>query len=171
MAVLSGVRGLLVCSLAATSGASACYAPTTRDCELSCGSDSDCAGGQVCGTEHLCAGRGLSCAPGAVDGGLVGDGERAPPVDAHAVDAEQTVVLTIMIGGMGTVTLDGGASCSTMPSCQLVAPLDKQATLVATPGAKMMFDMWMMGPCMGQGATCTFVPTTDTMLQVHFKPM
>ena len=78
MAVLSGVRGLLVWSLAAASGASACYAPTTRDCELSCGSDSDCAAGQVCGTEHLCAGRGLSCAPGAVDGGLVGDGERDP---------------------------------------------------------------------------------------------
>jgi hypothetical protein len=170
MAVLTGYGASLACTLAAVAvGASGCYAPTTRDCELSCDSDNDCASGQVCGPEHLCAQRSLSCATGLVDGGLVRDSQRATAIDAHEVDAPATVALTIMIGGMGTVTLDGGASCS-MPSCQLVAPMNEQATLVATPAPRTMFDMWMTGPCVGQGATCTFVPLADTTLQVHFKP-
>jgi hypothetical protein len=171
MALLSGnVRARLACAtLAVAACASGCYSPAIGDCELSCGSDGDCAGGQVCGAEHLCAARSLSCAAAVVDGGA-SDGKHATAADAHAIDATSDVTLTIMIGGMGMVTLDGGASCA-MASCNLLAPIDVKATLVATPTGNMMFDMWMMPPCAGQGATCTFVPTANTMVQVHFKPM
>ncbi|HET9622508.1 MAG TPA: hypothetical protein VFP84_14145, partial [Kofleriaceae bacterium] len=33
----------------------ACYSPELHDCTLSCATSADCAGGQVCGADKLCA--------------------------------------------------------------------------------------------------------------------
>ncbi len=64
----------------------ACYAPTLRDCAVTCAAATECGGGQICGADGFCAapdvagtcGAMLDAAP-ATDVGATGD---APPPDA-----------------------------------------------------------------------------------------
>jgi hypothetical protein len=155
---------------------SACYAPKVHDCELSCASAADCAAGQRCGADQLCAARGVTCAAPVIDAGvgldargLPADGK--PHADAKPVDASVDVVLTVMITGMGTVVVSGGPACPMTGPCQLSVPIDDLTTLIAQPGKQSMFDAWTTGPCTGQGATCTLVPTGSTTLAVRFTKL
>lgn len=167
--------GLLERAVIASALTMSCYSPDTRDCTLTCARVDDCAGGQVCGTDHFCASpeRAGHCATSATDDGGMpmppGDASRPPP-DARPADAppdaRDTVALTIEIMGPGTVVFDGVGSCNA--NCTLAAPLGKAATLHAVANSKQMFAGWTQGPCTGQGATCTFIAIAPATVAVRF---
>lgn len=167
--------GLLNRVVLAASLTASCYSPDTRDCTVTCSHPLDCASGQVCGADHFCAspemaGRCGSLPP--VDGGVV-DGSKPPhdaPADARRPDAPPDapggVALQLQIMGAGTVALDGVGSCD--KDCTLYAPFAAPATLRAAPKPKQMFDGWTQGPCVGQGAICTFVPLAPVTIAARF---
>jgi hypothetical protein len=156
-----------------TMAISACFDPDVRNCELSCASQADCASGQRCGPDHLCATPTTQCRARVIDASVVIDA--GLPADARRLDAKPhidaavDVVLFVAIGGNGTVAVVDGPACGMTEFCELTVPADRAATLTAQPGQRSMFDAWTLGPCAGQGATCTFVPLTDTTLAVQFQ--
>ncbi|MDB4952816.1 MAG: hypothetical protein JWO36_385 [Myxococcales bacterium] len=164
-----------------------CYSPDLRDCTVACSTASDCASGQMCGTDQFCAAPSVAghCAKlarsdaGTVDGLVLHDGAM-PHVDARPPDAPApadaapapTIQLHIVITGKGRVVVNGSASCdSSGPqhgNCLLAAPISVPAMLQASGHQQDSFDGWTTQACAGQGATCTFTPTTDTLVGVHF---
>lgn len=184
--VTRGVAAAPVVAIAALAMA-ACYSPTLRDCTLSCADESECADGQVCGTDHLCAAPAIagSCAALlASDGGVVDaraapadaahghhDDAAAPPVDATS---PTLVVLHLQIDGQGSVVVVGGGTCdssSGMPpgNCLMNVLPGIPLQLDATPHAGSQFQNWSGGPCDGQGATCVVTPTMSVDIQAKFK--
>lgn len=154
----------------------ACYSPDVRDCTLTCGGPTDCAQGQVCGADHFCASPAIAgqcaslppidAAPGTLPDARPVD---ARPVDAHPdarPDAPVDVQLHVHVDGPGSVTLDGGGSCS--GDCMLPAPRGVPATLRAFPNPNKVFVMWTSVACAGQGAVCTFTPTAPTPVDAKF---
>lgn len=136
-----------------------CYAPDAPDCTLACGSDSDCISGQVCSTDHLCAGGGISsCANRTVsDGGTRSPDTGPPPLE-----------LDVVISGGGTVTVSVGAECTSGRCTYGVAP-NTAVTLTAVDHGNNTFQAWMGMPCMGQGRTCQLTVTAPvTMASVNF---
>ncbi|MGE5185763.1 MAG: hypothetical protein ACM31C_27060 [Acidobacteriota bacterium] len=167
--------GLLNRVVLAASLSASCYSPDTRDCSVSCSHPLDCANGQVCGSDHFCASPEMAGRCGSLppldDAGLPdAPGRDAPPRDAPAdarpPDAPTGVALQIQVMGAGTVALDAVGSCD--KDCTLYAPFAMQATLRAEPKPKQAFDRWTQGPCVGQGATCTFVPLAPVTIAARF---
>lgn len=121
----------------------ACYSPETRDCTVTCAAATDCAHGQVCGTDGFCA------APAAA--GHCTSVDAATPPDL--------VTLEIMIMGPGTVAVEGVGVCdsSTGPHCtfQIAAQVARQLT--ATPGQDHELAKWSMA-CSGNNPTCALTP-------------
>jgi hypothetical protein len=166
--------------------APACYSPDLRDCTVTCASTSDCAHGQLCGDDHLCAvaaraGHCLEPLP-LNDAGIVDAGPDAPaPPDAAAPASDARpddggpgdVILHIHIDGLGKVKLRGGGTCSAGPSdhieCYLDAPANVPATLDAIPGDGFSFEHWTTMVCDHQDETCTFTPVTATDVGVRFR--
>jgi len=151
-----------------------CYAPELRDCTVTCDSPGDCASGQVCGSDGMCAapesaGR---CARVAPDAGLDG----LPPRDAgldSMPDATPTVRLTVQIMGKGSVVLGGATSCSSADPqrgmCVFAVPLGATMTAQATQiQLDQIFAMWTSTVCAGQGARCTFTPVATTTISARF---
>jgi hypothetical protein len=157
-------------------GVAGCYAPAVRDCTVSCDGPGDCAGGQVCGTDGMCAAPGVAghCARVAPDAGP----DAPPPRDAGAgpdaaPDAMPTVRLTVQIMGRGNVVLDGVTVCSSD------APQHGNCVYAVLPGVAItaqatvtqldqMFAMWTSMVCAGQGPRCTFTPGADTTISARF---
>lgn len=162
--------------------ASACYSPDLRDCTVSCESASDCAHGQQCGADHLCAAaaRAGHCLAPPADGAPVDASSDAPLLDARP-DARprpdagpSDVVLHIHIDGLGQVRLEGGGTCSSNPSqdhleCYLDAPANVPAMLDAIPAPNFSFEHWTTAVCDQQGPICTFTPVTATDVGVRFR--
>jgi hypothetical protein len=152
--------GLLKAMLVAACANASCYSPEARDCTVRCERVHDCVSGQVCGDDHFCASPGVSCV-----------GDAAPPmrdaaIDAIPIDALPSVAITLQIMGAGTVALDGVGSCDA--SCTLSARFGALATLYAIPKAKQTFGGWTAGPCIGQPATCKFVPLVPVTIAARF---
>lgn len=68
--------------------------------------------------------------------------------------------------GGGTVTLVGSGVCA--KSCTLFADYGVTAIAEAVPSDKNKFAGWTTATCMGQPATCTFVPVAPVTLGVRF---
>ena len=147
-----------------------CYSPSLRDCTVSCGSASDCATGQVCGADGMCASPAVAgrCAA-QVDAGH--DAPARP--DAAPPDVGLTVRLTVQVMGKGSVTIEGIGTCSSLDpdrgNCvyNVVpgAPLTAEATSITTTD---VFAMWSSVTCAGQDASCQFTPVIATVIAARF---
>src|SRR6478672_9850232 len=101
-----------------------CYEPQLADCTIRCTGESDCASGQVCGTDHYCAAPDVAdhCSNVTVttDAGLIVDGGRPdarPPPDAPTRGQLHVQV----VGGKGSVTVPGYGAC--VDDCTYSIPL------------------------------------------------
>jgi hypothetical protein len=165
MGVLAGIAAAAGLALAG------CYAPSLRDCTVSCGSTSDCATGQVCGSDGMCASPEVAgrCRT-LVDAGNL-DAPAHP--DAALPDAGRMVRLTVQIMGKGSVIVDGVGACSSqdpdkgncMYDVVAGAPLTAQANPI---DASDVFAMWGSMTCAGQDARCQFTPVIATVIAARF---
>ena len=172
MGVLAPVAtGLAAIALAAPAG---CYAPSLRDCTVSCDSERDCASGQVCGADGMCAAPEVAgrCATAEVDAGAAPDAggaiDASPPRDGPA----QTT-LHVQIDGKGSVDVAGAGVCSTKdPShgkCTYDIALGVAQRVEAIPvETDQQFIGWTSAVCADQGPICTFVPITMTTVVAKF---
>ena len=157
MGVLAGILAALVLS--------GCYTPTLRDCTVRCASKDDCASGQVCGADGLCAAPEVAGRCGA-----------APPdASRHdaGTDATTTVSLHVQVTGKGSVIVEGSGICSSQ------APQRGDCTYDVVPGvavtaqavdvqADQTFTMWTSPTCAGQGSRCAFTPVAATTIAAKF---
>lgn len=160
--------GLLIALLVALAAMS-CYAPALRDCTVSCEAPADCAAGQVCGSDGLCAAPEVagSCADRPPDGPDAAVPDAAP-------DAPPTVTLQVEVGSGGSVVVVDHGTCSSGPpqggKCMydiaLGVLLRADAAAIA---ADRRFESWASGPCIGQPATCTFIPLLPTKIIARFE--
>ncbi len=174
--------GLVVAALAlAITG---CYAPSLRDCVVTCAAADECATGQTC-SGGLCAAAGASCAPS--DAATPADDATAPadaaaahdarPADAApAIDATPPPAqLHVMIMGTGQITVDGVGTCiggtpGNTGNCSYSVVTGTQETAQAmVVDSDHPFDKWVDPLCMPQGATCMFTVVPITTIQAHFK--
>jgi len=163
----------LLAGIAAAAGVAlaGCYSPSLRDCTVSCGSASDCATGQVCGADGMCA----SPAAAGQCRTLVDAGSLDAPAhpDAALPDAGRTVRLTVQITGKGSVIVEGVGACSSqdpskgncMYDVVAGAPLTAQANPITTTD---VFAMWSSVTCAGQDASCQFTPVIATVIAARF---
>jgi hypothetical protein len=162
--------------------AAGCYAPSLRDCTVTCEAARDCAGGQVCGPDGYCASPAAAgtCAPDARADAAEVDVDAAPALDARAIDAHDSPprpdaapdaaplgALAVTITGRGDVVVSPlGVTCA--------APNDMGATcgydvvggtplvlVAATTHKDDRFAGWA-GACSGSSATCALTATTGT---------
>lgn len=168
--------GVLVVIAAAGVALAACYSPSLRDCTVSCGSASDCATGQVCGTDGMCASPAVAGRCVQVDAGSLDAPSRPdapPPRDAGLPDAARTVRLTVQIMGKGSVIVDGVGACSSQDpdkgNCMYDVVAGVPLTAQANPiDASDVFMMWSSIPCAGQGPRCRFTPLIATVVAARF---
>jgi hypothetical protein len=168
----AGVAGLA--SLAA-----GCYSPELRDCTLTCRAATDCADGQVCGSDHFCAAPGIAGQCSSLPGDAGSDPRDAgidPPMMADArPDAAPTVaVLTIAIEGKGRVTVQGIGACDESGPqnghCNFIVALDMATVAQAQPYNDQRFDKWTTPVCASVSTpTCTFTPIGATTVGVKFR--
>jgi hypothetical protein len=174
---------LLARLVAASALLAGCYSPELRDCTVTCESAADCAGAQVCSSDHLCAAQGMTCSSVAAPhdaargedgpsdaraGGGDAPHDAAMPVDARTIDAPPPqVTLHVHVDGHGTIHF-GTFSCAMDCNYQVTPGLS--ITLLAVPGNDQRLDRWTQGPCMGsQLTTCTFTPTMNLTVAGRFK--
>lgn len=178
--------------LALAASTMACYSPELRDCTLACSSTSDCADGQVCGSDRFCASpeaAGSCLAPARRDAGInsteddasnprppmVDAGMPVPPVDAAPPpDAPTQGLLTITISGHGHVYVQGHGTCDydSAVSCQFTVDLDESVVLGAFSDDEddWRFEKWTAGPCSGSElSTCFFQPGVTNAVTAKFK--
>lgn len=176
MGVLTGAAAAACLALAA------CYAPAVRDCTISCTSPSDCATGQVCGSDGMCASPAVAgqCAA-RVDAGVnAPHDDAAPPAPTPDAgppppppDAGRTVRLTVQVVGKGAIAVDGAGTCSsqdaTKGSCAYDVAAGTPLSVQATPvDGDDPFSMWTSIACAGQGAHCVFTPVIATTVSGRF---
>jgi hypothetical protein len=168
-----GVLGCAAAALVAVIGCFAgCYAPALRDCTVSCASQQDCAEGQVCGGDGLCASPAVAghCAAVAPDAGVPRD---ATPTDATVTDAPATISLRAQVMGKGSIVVDGYGICSSLDAshgdCTYeIAPRVAQTVHATSIQPDQVFGGWASPTCNGQGATCTFTPIAATNIAAKF---
>lgn len=146
-----------------------CYSPAVRDCLVSCTSPGDCVSGQICGDDGLCAipkmaGR---CASLSSDAGLPGD----PTTN---LDGSITVRLQVRITGEGSVAVEGRGTCSSQGSqrgdCTYdIAPGIVQHVQAIEIRMNEPFTRWTSTTCIGQSASCTFIPLGPTSITARFE--
>lgn len=173
MAILSRIiaAGALV--------APGCYEPQLRDCVVSCTGPADCAPGQVCGSDGMCAAPEVagSCA-GIVAATDAGSTDARPDARADArvidapppIDAVPQLALQVEITQSGRVMLEGTSlSCtSSSAPCTFNVPIGATLVLRAIPGQGYAFDRWLSSACNGAGALCTIAPTSATSVHAKF---
>jgi hypothetical protein len=176
-----GLLRIGVASLASI--AAGCYSPELRDCTLTCNAASDCADGQVCGSDHFCAAPGIAgqCAflPGDAGGSNRDGGIDAPKMpdarpDAAMPDAPTHAVLTISIEGKGRVTVQTIGTCDESGPqnghCTYAVPLNLAITVQAQPYEDQRFDKWTTPVCASMSMpSCTFTPVGPTTVGVKFR--
>ena len=125
-----------------------CYAPSERDCTVTCDGPHQCASGQVCGGDGFCA------APGVAG--------HCSTVDASVRDAEDVrVPLHVQIDGHGAVAVLGVGTCRSdldNGDCTYEVPVRVMRMLTATQIVDdKAFIGWMDG-CMGVAPSCALAP-------------
>jgi hypothetical protein len=175
----------LVAAGAASALVTACYSPSLRDCTVSCGGPADCAPGQVCGDDGMCASPEVAgrCAMESPDAGMQMEMPPPPPpprdaavADAPAppTDAASLVRLRVQVEGKGSVQIDGRGTCSsTDPShgdCMYDIPLGvAQRVQAVAIDPNQTFAGWTSFVCAGQGSMCTFTPLVATAVAAKFS--
>jgi hypothetical protein len=159
------MRAVLFCLLLA-----GCYSPAERDCTVTCAAAKDCIGDQVCGTDHFCAAPAVAGHCSTVDAAV--PMHDAPHDADESIDAPSTiyVALTVTIGGMGRVDVQGVATCS-MPMCVFQVPAGQPLTLMAAQtNPDKNFQMWQNG-CASAGTqlTCALTPTASVKVGAKFE--
>lgn len=168
------------CALGALAmAASACYSPDVRDCTIACKSGDDCADGQICGSDHFCAGPDTAgtCSTGSRRDASISatdDSSVAPPVDAAPdapPDAPTEGTLTITIGGHGTVFVQNVGECEySAAPCHFIVPLDRDVILSVFPPSDWRFDEWNAGPCNhSESPICVFQPALAITAGAKFR--
>jgi hypothetical protein len=163
MGVLAPVAiAIAIPALAALTG---CYSPSLRDCTVSCEAAGDCASGQVCGDDGLCASPMVAgqCATVEVDAGTV---DAAP-------DGPVLVKLSVQVDGKGSIDVAGSGVCSSemmRGRCMYDIPLGVAQRVEAIAiDSREPFVGWTSLACAGQGAVCTFVPVAMTTVVARFN--
>lgn len=169
-----GPASRTIAVLAALAAAAGCYAPSLRDCTVSCESEGDCASGQVCGADGLCAAPEAAghCATPEVDAGAEPDA--SPPRDAAMPDGPvRTTTLHVQVDGKGSIDVTGSGVCSSKdPShgrCMYdiaVGVAQRVEAIAVEPDQEFLG--WTSLVCAGQGAVCTFVPLATTTVVAKF---
>jgi hypothetical protein len=148
----------------------ACYSPELDECTVTCVGSEDCARGQQCGSDGLCASpdRGTCTTPDAAPDASSPDAR--PPADAPIAQ------LTVRIDGRGSVVVDGLGTCDGTHDeldavvCEFPTLVGATLVLHAIPAPDRKFEKWTTAPCAGQGTTCThLVMTTPFTDGVKFK--
>jgi hypothetical protein len=176
--------GFLAAAAAGAVVLAGCYSPSLRDCTVTCTAESDCAAGQVCGDDGLCAGPDLAghCnAPApAPDAGPGPRPDAAIPVDAGPAidaapppDAPAFVTLRIQIDGKGSVFVDGRLGCSSMGPQKGDCSYDIARGVAQTIRAFAIqpdqpFSSWTSVTCRGTNAVCTITPTESVVVVAKF---
>lgn len=171
--------GLLrLASVLLMTSATGCYDPQLRDCTLTCSAPSDCAGDQVCGSDHFCAAPDIAgtCSSLPSDAGSNNrdsgvDGTKMP--DA-APDAATHAALTVSIEGEGRLSLLGIGTCDKSGPqnglCVYTVQLQSLVTVTAQGYPDWHFDKWLTSVCASTPVTtCTFAFNAATPLGVKFK--
>jgi hypothetical protein len=156
----------------------ACYSPELRDCTLACNEAADCAGDQICGSDHLCASPDIAgkCSSLPGDAGSNDRDAGTDPVkmaDA-APDAATHGTLTVSIEGKGRVTMTGIGTCEEAApqngQCTFNLLLGSSVTATAQPYPDQKFDKWTTAACATTPiATCTFTFNPSVPLGVKFR--
>jgi hypothetical protein len=163
----------VLAALAAVALLAACYQPSLRDCTVSCASPGDCAHGQVCGADGMCA------APGIAGHCMTAPDAGQPPRDA-AVDARPdttpTVRLTVLVMGKGSVVLDGTTTCSSLDPQHGNCSYDVEPGIAITAQATaiqsdQIFVRWTSETCSDASARCTFTPDGATTISARFEKL
>jgi hypothetical protein len=158
-----------------------CYAPSLRDCTVSCASQRDCAGEQLCGSDGLCASpevAGRCAAPSpAPDAGPELDAgptrDAASAVIDAAPDAPPMIALRVQVMGHGSIVVVGHGVCSSEDAqhgdCTFdVAPHVAQTVQAVPVLLDEGFASWTSQTCKSQGASCTFTPVIATAVAAKF---
>ena len=159
-----------------------CYEPTLRDCTLTCTAPSDCADGQVCGSDRLCAAPEIAGRCSSLPGNA-GSTDRDAGIDAAtlpdarpdaAPDAATHVPIAISIEGQGRVTVQGIGNCDKSGpqngSCMFLVPVQQVITTQAQPYEGQRFDKWTTPICQATtGTSCTFVSASPVSVGVKFR--
>jgi len=157
--------------------ATGCYSPDVRDCTVHCSAETDCANGQICGSDHLCAAPEIAgrCSTLPHDAGVGdrdgGDDDAKLPPDA-APDGPPTV-LHVQIEGQGRVMVQNVGMCDSAGpqkgDCRFDVRASQPVTVSAVEYPDWMFDRWTTVPCFTQPPICTFTPTTMTDVTAKFR--
>ena len=159
--------GVLI-ALTAALALAACYTPELRDCTVSCDGPMQCASGQVCGTDQLCAAPEIAgrCRELAVDAGQVDARPDGPP----------TAALHVQVMGKGTVVVENRGTCSSGEPQRGDCVYDIALGIDQTVRAQQLqldqvFLGWASETCRDEPAICTFPMIEPTMLVAKFgKP-
>ena len=173
--------GVLGCAAAALVTLAGCYAPSLRDCTVSCASQRDCAGGQVCGSDGMCASPELAgrCVSAPPDAALIdADMIDAPLIDAALTDAALTdapapVLLRVQVLGKGSIAVDGHGICSSLDPQKGVCAYEIAARVPQIVRAlsiqpDQVFANWTSLTCSGEPAVCTVTPIATTTIVARF---
>ena len=124
-----------------------CYSPEALDCTVTCAAASECAEGQVCGSDGFCAAPSVAGHCGGPDGGMV----------------SSLVSLRVRLEGPGKVTVDEVGLCDseTADSKACMFSVHKGVALHLKAQAKhdREFVEWTIG-CSGSDETCSLTPVT-----------
>jgi hypothetical protein len=179
-----GVLAAAAAAGAASAMLAACYSPSLRDCTVTCAGSADCAPGQVCGDDGMCASPEMAgrCAMESPDAGPQMPPMMPPmpePQDA-AVDAavppdtQVLVKLRVQVDGKGSIAVEGRGTCSSQDPghgvCMYDVPVGIALRLQAmaiTPDDP--FTAWTSIACGGQGPMCTFTPLLATAVVAKFS--
>jgi hypothetical protein len=129
----------------------ACYDPESINCTVSCAAADECAEGQVCGSDGLCA---------------------APDVAGHCNGTDagtnaDVVMLRIVIEGQGKVTIEGTGLCDSdvadNGTClfSVTSGIARELRASGHHGAK--FAGWSSG-CRGSNSSCAITPVMSLTL-------
>ncbi len=129
---------------------SGCYSPDVQDCTVSCSSESDCTGGQVCNAKGLCADEGVTCANAATDAG-----------DAR-------VMLRVQVMNKGRVDVVGAASCGGDGPYDCMIPVARGSVTLNAVETENDFDRWTMG-CNSGSRTCNVTVNSSITVGARFK--
>jgi hypothetical protein len=169
-----GVLSVGAAAAAALAALAGCYAPSLRDCTVSCASQRDCAGGQVCGSDGLCAAAELAgrCASAMLDAGPDRDAgllhDAGPTTDASVM-----ISLRVVVTGKGSIVVDGNTVCSSLDpqhgDCTYdIAPHVAHNAHAVSIQLDQVFGGWTSVACSGQGATCVFTPVAAISIAAKF---
>jgi len=137
---------------------SGCYSPDIDDCSVTCTTDNECAGDQVCTAQGLCAGAASACEDNsAVDGGVT----------------PHMIALQVKVDGDGKVSIDGIGDCEPSGSGPMgdtcMMQIAAGPVTITAIAADKPFERWTSLICAGQDASCHVTLTVNATVGAKFR--